>query len=735
MVPTLFALVMFASAALAFLIQPMVGKHLLPALGGTPGVWNSCLVFFQAALLFGYALVHGLSRLRIGFGARLGLHAVLLAGAGATIFFGDRLVPNESWLPTDSESPTAAVLAVLAMAVGAPYLALATTAPLLQAWYARLGRDPYPLYAASNLGSFAGLLSYPFLVEPALALNAQRGMWIVGFGGVALLVLACGAIAARGRAVEAAAAKPEPAPARGRILKWIALAALPSSLLMSATTHLTTDIAPVPLLWVVPLGLYLLSFSIVFARWSPSARKLVGRLTPMALCFLTVALLTRANTPMILVGGVHLVAFFLVALLCHGEVAADRPAPAHLTGFYLWISIGGVLGGLANAFLSPWLFAQVGNLEYPLAIVLAGFVRPPSAAVGARLKPMDGIWPFALGALTALFVVGVPWLVPDRSGAAADDALDRLVRGGLSFGIPAAFAFALVWRPVRFALCLAMLLAVGSLAPNPHGTVLETHRDYFGTLRVARSADGRFHRIVHGTTLHGQQKLPFEDPPEPATYYHRKGPFGRLMEKLPPARRSRVAVVGLGCGATAAYAEMGQRWTFYEIDPAVARVAQDERYFTFLKSCPADYEIVLGDARRQLRRAADGTFDLIVLDAFSSDAVPVHLLTREAFALYFAKLKPGGTLALHVSNRYLDLPPIIARTVAATDGPRSILVNDDLPNEEDARTGQTGSTWMVVSSKGSETKLDARWQPVPTTAGSIWTDDFSNLLGAWRVDE
>lgn len=730
MVPTLFSLTLFAAAALSFLVQPMVGKHLLPALGGTPGVWNSCLVFFQAALLVGYGLVYGLSR--IGFRARLAIHAVMLAGAGGAILFGGRLVPNESWLPTDSETPTIAVLAVLAACVGAPYLVLAMTAPLVQAWYARLGRDPYPLYAASNLGSFAGLLSYPFLVEPALPLAAQREWWIAAFGIAAVLVLACGALAIRGRTVATGAIANEPGPTCGRILKWIALAALPSSLLMSATTHITTDIAPVPLLWVVPLGLYLLSFSIVFARWTPAMRRIVGRLTPMALCFLAVALLTRANTPMILVGGVHLGAFFLVALLCHGELAADRPAPAHLTGFYFWLSTGGVLGGLANAFLAPWLFAHAGNVEYPLAIVLAGLVRPPSAAVGVRWKTADGIWPFALGALTALLVVGVPALLPVQPGTDPDDPLDRLVRGGLSFGLPAAFAFALVWRPVRFALCLAVLLAVGSLAPNPHGTILETHRDYFGTLRVARSADGRFHRIVHGTTLHGQQKWPFESPPEPATYYHRKGPLGRLMAMLPPDRRTRVAVVGLGCGATAAYAEAGQRWTIYEIDPAVARVARDERYFTFLKSCPAETEIVLGDARRQLRRAPDGEFDLIVLDAFSSDAVPVHLLTREAFDLVFAKLRPGGVVALHVSNRYLDLPPLVARTIAAADPDRTIVVDDDLPTDEGTRSGQTASTWIGVFPKVGNWKLDLRWQPLPSTVGPIWTDDFSNLLVAWR---
>lgn len=740
MVPTLFALTIFLSAALSFLVQPMIGKQLLPVLGGTPGVWNSCLVFFQAALLLGYFLADRTARLRMPFRSRVGLHAVLLVAAALAVVFGDRLKPNESLIPTDSETPILAVMAVLLLAVGAPFLALSMTAPLLQSWYARFGRNPYPLYAASNLGSFAGLLGYPLAIEPNLAVGVQRDYWIAAFAGVSVLIVLCGIVAAlfaSSQEKPTIAQELAPPPTPGRIAKWVALAALPSSLLMSVTTHLTTDIAPVPMLWVLPLGLYLLSFVIVFANWSDRSRKVVGRLTPMFLCFLAIALLTRANTPIVLVAGVHLGAFFLVALLCHGELAAHRPPPERLTAFYLWLSVGGVLGGLANAFLAPWLFARAGHLEYPIAIVLAGLVRPPMSAVGAKLKAMDGIWPFALGAFTALLVVGVPWLFPaEKSKNEADEMIDRLVRGGLSFGIPAAFAFALVWRPVRFSLCLAVLMAVGSFAPNPHGTVLETHRNYFGTLRVTLSDDGRFHRLVHGTTLHGQQLWPSDGRPEPATYYHRKGPFGRLMQKLPAERRTRVGVVGLGCGATAAYAEAGQRWTFYEIDPAVVRVAEDERLFTFLSTCPAERDTVLGDARRQLRTVPDGEFDLLVLDAFSSDAVPVHLLTREALAMYLAKLKPDGVLALHLSNRYLDLPPLVARGLNSVDPNLTVKLENDEPTEEGKRTGQSASMWVFVARKPALLgKDDPRWQTLPETEGPIWTDDFSNLLGAWRRDE
>lgn len=736
MVPTLFAATIFLAAALSFLVQPLIGKQLLPVLGGTPGVWNSCLVFFQSALLLAYFLAHRSIRSRLSFRIRLLVHVLLLSAALTATAFGGRLKPDDSLVPTDSELPVVAVLIVLGLTVGAPYLALAMTAPLLQAWYARFGRDPYPLYAASNLGSFTGLLGYPLAVEPSLPLAVQREWWIVGFAAVAALIALCGFVAARTSEKQPSCETSGPSIPARRALKWIALAALPSSLLMSATTHLTTDIAPVPLLWVVPLGLYLLSFVVVFASWPPGARRIVGRVTPMFLCFLAVALLTRANTPIVLVSGIHLGAFLFVALLCHGELAADRPAPNQLTNYYLWLSVGGVLGGSFNSLLAPWLFAGVGHLEYPIAIVLAGLVRPPSGAVGIKFKPMDGVWPFALGIVAALLVVGVPWLLPADPKAALDDPFELLKVGGLSFGLPAALAFALVWRPVRFALCLAVLLAVGSFAPNPHGRVLDTRRNYFGTLRVTASADGRFHRIVHGTTLHGQQLWPGQGRPDPATYYHRKGPFGRLMEQLPVERRLRVGVVGLGCGATAAYADAGQRWTFYEIDPAVVRVARDERFFTFLSTCPIPIEIVLGDARRRLRAEPDAEFDLLVLDAFSSDAVPAHLLTKEAFELYRRLLKPDGALALHVSNRYLDLAPLVVRTLRAVDPDSFVQVDDDVPTETNKRTGQTESTWVFATRRPPRGgRFGARWGHPAVADGPVWTDDFSNLLGVWKRDE
>jgi SAM-dependent methyltransferase len=511
---------------------------------------------------------------------------------------------------------------------------------------------------------------------------------------------------------------------------------------MSTTTHLTTDVAPVPLLWVVPLALYLLSFVIVFARWPEAARLVIGRVAAVTLVALVVALLTGGNEPILLVAGIHLCAFLAVALLCHGELAHDRPDRSHLTTFYLALSAGGVIGGLFNAVVAPVVFAKLGLVEYPLIVVLAALVRPRP---GASLEPLTlRRFDVALVAGFALLAVALAGLAPRLVEVPADpdhpDALPlRLLRGGLAFGVPAVVAFALVRNPLRFAVCLAVLLLAGLLDPGPHGRTLEVERNFFGTLRVTRSADGTFVRLVHGTTQHGSQRTDEAGPPRPLMYYHANGPVGRIFAKLPPEQKRRVAVVGLGCGAMAAYAEPGQDWTFFEIDPAVVRIARDERYFTFLKESRARPRIVLGDARRTLDREPDGAFDLIVLDAFSSDAIPVHLLTREAFAVYVRKLAPGGVLAFHLSNNYLDLPPMVARIAAAHEPPFTTWTEHDYPTDRDRADGKLPSIWSVLARNaadlGEVTTTRPAWHTTPVTPGPVWRDDFSNLLAVWKRSE
>ena len=721
----------FVSAALVMLVQPLAGKTLLPAAGGTPAVWSTCLVFFQALLLAGYAYADRLARLPLR--RQAALHLTLLAlGATAAFALTGRADPES--IPADSEWPVAGLLAFLLVYLGLPFFALAPTSPLLQSWFRHQSPNPYWLYAAGNVGSLLGLLAYPFLVEPRLTIAEQ--LTALRWGLVALLPLI--ALAAwRTRHATAPAREVAGTPVQLRVrLRWLLLAALPSSWLMSVTTHLTTDIAPVPLLWVGPLALYLLSFVVVFAAWPEPVRRFFGRATPMALVFLTVALVTGGTEPMALVAALHLACFFAVALLCHGELAATRPAASQLTSFYLTLSAGGVLGGLFNALAAPVLFAHFGLVEYPLAVVLVALVRPGDTPLSFPKR--DALWCLGFAAVVAgLFAAVTHFAPPPPDGAdAAEVLIARVAHAGLIFGLPAALAFGLVLRPVRFAVCLAILFAAGAADAGPHGETLLRTRNFFGTLRVTKSGDGRYVRLVHGTTQHGQERLDEPVPPRPLMYYYATGPAGRALAKLPAPRR--VAAVGLGVGALAAYSTPGSHWTFYEIDPAVVRIARDSGHFHSLQCAPGRVDVVLGDARRKLAAEPDGTFDLIVLDAFSSDAIPVHLLTAEAFALYARKLTPTGVLLVHLSNRYLDLPPLVARLGAAQDPPFALKLDEDSPTDRERADGKFPSTWAVLARRPADLGAldrDPHFIALSVTPGPVWRDDFSNLADVWKRDE
>ena len=521
----------------------------------------------------------------------------------------------------------------------------------------------------------------------------------------------------------------------GRGATWLLLAALPSSLLGSVTTHLTTDIAPVPLLWVVPLALYLVSFIVAFGRWPGRAQRALGRAVPMALTFLTVALITKATDPVVGVAAVHLITFLMVATLCHGELARTKPDPSRLTAFYLWLAAGGVLGGFFNAVVAPLIFARLGPVEYPLAVCLAALVRPPlTDGTRPRWIGWDDVkWLLGLAVLALSLTLLIPRFLPvpeDTDDVSA--MLTRLARYGLTAGLPACVAFALVWRPLRFAVALSILFLVAAFDPSA-GSHLVTLRNSLGTLRVSESADGKYVRITHGTTLHGQQ-VKGESPPKPLMYYHPTGPAGRLLNLWPAERRKHVGAVGLGCGALAGYGQPGETWTFFELDPNVIRVAEDPEYFTFLSTCKATVRTVCGDARLKLKAEPDGSFDMLILDAFNSDAVPTHLLTTEAFDLYFRKLAPGGVLLIHASNRYLDLPNLIIRTA----GGRTVKQDYDIPTESQRADGKFPSHWLVVARTAEDlaplTK-DLRWQRTDATPGPVWTDRFTDLLGIWKRNE
>ena len=680
-----FALTLFLSAAVGMSVQPLAGKLLLPAAGGTPAVWSSCLMFFQVALLAGYLTADRLAARRLIY---LGLW---LAALPLVVLVAPLAEP--AWVAGNSEFPFLGLLGYLAVAFGPGYLLVSTTAPTLQRWFAETpGNNPYPLYAASNVGSLSGLIAYPFLVEPNITLAEQQAGFRFGIGVVFVLIVGC-AILVRPHLTSEVRLPRMPLPRRSRCFIF-PLAALMSCWLTATTTHLTTDLAPVPLLWVVPLALYLFSFIVVFARWPEGMRRVLGRIVPAALVFLVIALAVQATEPVELVVGLHLGVFFLAALLCHGEIAALKPPPAQLTDFYLMLSLGGVAGGIFAAVVAPLVFSRFGMIEYPACLVLAALVRPELKSIPPTRRDMFLLIGFVFAA-GLLRIAADEWLTLALGNTDALTA--RIVRSGLTIGLLAMAAFALVRGPVRFAGALAFVLILGASDRRIHGLVLEQSRNFFGRLMVTQSEDGGTIRLVHGTTQHGAERRADGERPKPLMYYHERGPVGRLFRELPAERKTRVGVVGLGVGAMAYYADPVSRWTFFEIDPAVVRIARDSGRFHFLQSCRGDWNVIVGDARRELERMPEGTFDLLVLDAFSSDAVPVHLLTVEAFALYAKKLKPNGVLALHLSNRYLDLPPLAARLGQAAEPPFALRLDDDAASDDEAADGKFPSTWAILA--------------------------------------
>lgn len=697
----LYATAIFLAAALVFLVQPMAAKMLLPRFGGTPAVWAVSLVFFQAVLLAGYSFAHLSFRflpLRAQPLLQLGVLALPLA-----------LLPIA--IPGDagsSRNPTFALLAVLLVAVGAPFFAVTTASPVLQRWFAASGHgagaDPYFLYAASNAGSLIGLLGYPLLVEPRFTLAEQSRLWLGGYAVFLALAAASAlrvfaATPAGARAVRRALSPPIPWRTRAR---WVATAAIPSSLILGTTSHLSTSIAAVPLLWVVPLAAYLLSFVVAFARRSPFSLTALGAAV-VATTLLTVASLFHVvPLPIGALVAIHCGNLLAVALLVHRRLALDRPAVDRLTEFYLLLSLGGVLGGAFNALAAPVLFDSIA--EYPIALTLALLVLP-----GRRAWPRDVILPMLFfGAFVGALVA-----------AAALGSLAVRVVFALAIASLAAFAA----RPLRLTLGVGALLVLTTFGQQS----LHAERTFFGVLRVAE--DNGEHVLAHGTTIHGRQRMAPGRRHDPLAYYTREGALGQVFAAR-GVDADDVAVIGLGAGSIAAYGHAGDRYTFYEIDPAVARIAADPRWFTYLADSRADVRIVIGDGRIELDRARDGAYDMVVLDAFTSDAVPVHLLTREAVQLYVRKLSPGGLVVLHITNNHLDLGPVvagIARSLGLAGASRDHRVSD-----AERRRGVNRSHWVALARDRSALGPLLRnpdWRPLAADADQpVWTDEFSNVL-------
>ncbi|HEX8455810.1 MAG TPA: fused MFS/spermidine synthase [Pyrinomonadaceae bacterium] len=764
---TLYAATLFVSASLLFWVQPMLAKMLLPLLGGTPAVWNTCMLFFQAMLLAGYAYALLLSKW-LSVRAQIVVHAVVLLSAALAfpILISEsaaRSVPREG-------NPAGWLLWSLLTSVGLPFFAVSANSPLLQKWFAETreesSRDPYFLYAASNAGSLLALLSYPLVVEPRLALGAQSRLWSLGYALLSALIAACAfALLQRRRQAnrQAHAAPNDDAQTKAagnfmhaetesvadhgdaqlerasdygdaqletlswrRRVRWVALAFVPSSLMLGVTTYFSTDIASLPLLWIIPLSLYLLTLVYAFARRQIFKPRAVSRVLPGVALIFALVYLSGATQPVWLLLFSHLFFFVVAALACHAQLAADRPGVRHLAEFYLLMSVGGVLGGLFNALLAPVVFDT--TLEYPLVIVLACLLMPRPAATQADAAPdatRERLWDVGLPVAVALLTV-ITALVVNRF------AFDWVQGLALVTGVPLIISYLFKRRPVRFALALGAVMLGSSFHTGLTRDTLLTERNFYGTLRVTQDAGSDTHWLYHGTTIHGRQSLALDRHCEPLSYYHREGPLGQLFKSF-DAQHANVAIVGLGTGATAAYTRAGQNWTFYEINPAVVRIARDPAYFTYLSYCArAPVNVSLGDARLRLQDAPPAHYSLIVLDAFSSDAIPMHLMTVEALDLYLSKLAVGGLVVFHISNRSLDLHPVVADMAQARS--LACLAFDDTARNQPG--GKEPSQWVVLARKGEDLQTlatDARWQKLEGQPGRpVWTDDFSNIVSIFK---
>lgn len=718
----LYSVTLALSAALVFMVQPMFGRLLLPLLGGTPAVWTIALLFFQSALLLAYLYAHWSTR-RFGVRRQAALHLALVAAALIVLPIG---VPG-GWSPPAESSPLPWLLAVLVVSVGLPYFVVSSTAPLLQSWLADSDHpdagDPYFLYRASNVGSVVGLLSYPLLVEPGLGLDAQTWLWSGGYALFGGLMIACAVVLWRSRrasAGPAAAAEPQESAApitRGRRARWVLLAFVPSSLMLGATTALSLNVAPVPLLWVVPLSLYLASFIVVFSRARGTG--LVGRaaafVTPPLAVLLAGVIALGLHTPLWLIALIHLATLFAVALVCHGRLAADRPASANLTEFYAYVSLGGALGGLFNGVIAPLLFDQL--TEYPIALVLACFLLPSAK------RWRDG---FSLGrhVLPAVALGGIALYAFQLTESSATALW-------VATGLVGLGCLALSRHPLRFGIAVAAAMVASWVGTIDNSRVIYQERSFFGVHRVEVSADDILHELWNGKILHGAQVGGRAI--DPVSYYHPHGPLGQVFAKLPDRELlDRAAVVGLGSGAIACHSRPGDRWTFYEIDPTVESIARNNDLFSYLRDCKGSFNVVLGDGRLSLTKERDATYGLIVQDAFGSDAVPTHLVTREAVELYKRKLRPGGVLMFHVSNKYLDLEPVVGNLAAAT-GLTCLAQDDREISARDARGYMLPSHWTVLARSPADLgglNDDRRWGACRTNGDRVWTDDYANVLSA-----
>ncbi len=735
----LFILTLFTSAGLLFMVQPLFGRMAMPILGGAPSVWNVAMVFFQTALLAGYFYAHMLSKLP--FKAQVIIHSALLAGASlmlpVDIHSGD--------LTPDTNMPTLWLLGLMIKTVGLPFFAISAQAPLMQRWFARStdaqASDPYFLYAASNIGSILGLLAYPALMEPFFTVSDQALVWMLGFVVLFALVVFAGIAILRNGIAETVAAKTSsPAISLKTQLHWIALAAVPSGLLLSVTNNITTDIAAMPLMWAPPLLAYLLSFVVAFAppKWLPASA--ITRLSPIFVLGLALMGVFASQLGPTASISFQVFLFFMVALGCHSRLATARPAADRLTQFYLLMSLGGALGGAAVALVAPVVFNWV--FEHPILIALSALLLafPPEPATGNRVQDILGghrhryVWDvvFILTGIVCAKLVLTFGQYPDLK--------EKLLGFYPAIIVLIALCFLARYRTVRFSglVSICAITFSGWLQMNIAINKEFQARSFFGIYRVGIDTEAKVRLLTHGTTVHGAQSLLPELVHQPQSYYVPTSGVGRVLAASPA---KSVGIVGLGSGALACYAKPEQSWTFYEIDPLVVRIAQNKKLFTYLSDCAPAAAMQIGDARLKLREATDGKYDLLAIDAFSSDSIPLHLITANAFDLYRAKLARNGILMVHISNRYMDLRPVVGN-IAKAQGWQAWAYRDKPADTKTIKgTWLTGSMWIMLTPTSAVS--DAQFARMPggnsgwkklegDPARKVWTDNYANTLSVLK---
>ncbi len=729
----LFASTLFISASLMFVLQPMFGKVLLPLLGGAPSVWNTCMVFYQSILFIGYLYAHILSTLQQHN------RQILIHGSVILIsFIALPIALSGNASPPSESDPTFWLLGTLAVSIGLPFFVISTTAPLLQKWFSKAGHhtsnDPYYLYAASNAGSLIALLSYPFLLEPNIGLIDQLDLWSIGYLLLGCFILGCMLYLLRMKTGSVAATKSETIlienPDKHTIFHWLTLSFVPSSLLLALTNFISTDIAAVPLLWVIPLSLYLLAFIIVFSKYGAAVHPGMVALQPWIITPLIIYLsyfVTLSHQLTIL--SIHFIAFFISVMVCLGELAKKRPSTKYLTSYYLIMSLGGMLGGMFNTFVAPFIFNSI--YEYPLMLVAALILRPHKAMSAAYHKLH---LPHLILPVYALIFAALLYFTID------DFSQHLLV--GVIIALAAVNFYVFHKNPAYLILYSVIIVScTNSFGEMDNNTLYKT-RSFYGVLSIKQlplpNQHGEteiMHRLYSGSIEHGAQRQSAAHLCDTIGYYNRFGPIGQLFTEYQTTNRDwHIGVVGLGSGGLTAYAGPDQFWTLYELDPNVVELAENASYFSFLKNCAGNYRIVAGDGRLSLEKEKHHQYDLLILDAFTSDSVPTHLMTQEAVQLYFANLKPDGILIFHITNRHLALQKVLA------DHAQQLgfvaLIQNFRPGEEMSLAHP--SKWVAAAKQitALEPLLHSNlgnWQNLHANADiHSWTDDFTSIISIWK---